>query len=138
MRITIASCVAVFLGVVAVTSATMFAGPALVFAGTASAQSRVQSGSHVVRLGIVVSKDKPQMQVMVKDGEMGVLQVDGGGRFGFTPTVSPAQSKTVTVEIFDAAGKEPKSLGKVDLQVGAEIVDTKTTPSFGLRVSEVR
>jgi hypothetical protein len=77
------------------------------------------------------------MRMMVREGDMGTVTIDDFGRFGFKPVLRDDAATAVRVDIFDAAAAEPKLLGTADVSVGAAAVQSKTTPSFALRIPHV-
>jgi TonB family protein len=92
-----------------------------------------------------------QLRIMMPDGTLVLLRPDANGgvgrtqypamsRFGFAPLVDEDPAvKAVKVVIYDYGqeGTVPRALGTVELTPGADVVQTATTPSFGIQVLKV-
>jgi hypothetical protein len=91
------------------------------------------------------------LKIVMPDGTLVLLRVNANGgigrteypamsRFGFAPLVDDDRSvATVKVGIYEfgEAGTPPRSLGVVELTPGSGVVQTDTTPSFGIAVVQV-
>jgi hypothetical protein len=116
-----------------------FLAPTVVPRSPAAAAAHTQAATRekaVIEIQIGV-KDKTAMRMMVREGDMGTVTIDDFGRFGFKPVLRDDAATAVRVDIFDAAAAEPKLLGTADVSVGAAAVQSKTTPSFALRIPHV-
>jgi TonB family protein len=92
-----------------------------------------------------------QLRINMPDGTLVLLRVNANGgigrteypamsRFGFAPFVDQDPAVTtvkVAIYEFGEEGTAPRSLGSVELAPGAGIVQTATTPSFGIQVIKV-
>lgn len=111
---------------------------ALIVSASAQAVAQVvTSARRVVLMEIMLPGDDRKLRLGAKEGEMASLVVDGMGSFGFTPKLITSDEKLIEVAIFETTGDKPKLLGKVDVSISQEIVKSKTSPSFGLRVHRV-
>lgn len=87
------------------------------------------------------------LRINMPDGTLALLRTSANGmgrterpgmtRFGFMPSADRDPSvNTVKVTIYELgeAGSAPRSLGSVDVTLGAGAVHSDTTPSFGIEV----
>ena len=89
-----------------------------------------------------------QMRINMPDGTLVLLRVNANGgigrteypamsRFGFAPFLDrdpSVETVKVTIYEFDEAGNAPRALGDVELRPGAGLVQSATTPSFGIEL----
>lgn len=113
----------------------------LLLSAVSSIHAGLQTPKRVVTLGIVApnaAKDASPARLTVLEGGTGSLAVPDVGRFGFSPSFQPGDDKTVIVTIFDASTQPSNELGKVHVPVGGNIIQSKTKPSFGIQVINVK
>jgi hypothetical protein len=79
---------------------------------------------------------RPSLITALEDG-MATLGIPDVGRFGFTPSFAKGDAKTVVITIFDASAQPARELGRVEVVVGDEPVESRTTPSFVIGVTRV-
>jgi hypothetical protein len=97
-----------------------------------------QGGKRVVFMEITVpKKGVPPMGVTTHEDETATLSVDGVGNFGFQPTIPKDDTNAVVVAIFDLGSTPSRRLGDVKVPIAGTVVQSKTTPSFGIRVLRV-
>ncbi len=108
-------------------------------AGAAASRAPVtQSAAQVVIMQIgVPKKGMPPVQLRAREGETVTISVDGVGRFGFEPRVRKDDESTVTVAVFDLASEPARRLGDTEVKAGGKVVQSKTSPSFGIQVLRV-
>ncbi len=112
----------------------------LLMGGAVCGMASVSQGatSHVFELEVVVSEKIPPLRATTKENEAARISVDGVGTFEFTPTLKKPSESVVEVVIHDAAETPPRKLGAVEVRVAGERVQTKTSPSFGVKVVRMR
>lgn len=97
-----------------------------------------QARKRVVWLEITVpSQGAPPLRIATPEGEMATVEVADVGKFGFEPIFPNKQGSAVAVSIFDIAATPRRRLGDVLTGLGAKAVQSKTTPSFGIRLLRV-
>jgi TonB family protein len=96
---------------------------------------------------------RPQVQLRINmpDGTLVLLRTSPNGgigrtehpamsRFGFAPFLDgdpSVETVKVTIYEFDEVGTAPRQLGDVELRPGAGVVQSATTPSFGIELVSV-
>jgi hypothetical protein len=101
----------------------------------------MQAAKHAITLQVTTpgtpGKDSRQALITIREGEIGVLEVPELGRFGFQPTFATNSKSRIVAVIFDHRETPPRRLGDVNLEVTGSEVQTKTSPSFLIRVFRV-
>lgn len=100
----------------------------------------------VVTGGAAAGKRTVEVQITLPNGAAPVFKVLEGdpatveladGKFGFVPTFRSGDDLTVVVSVFDLRANPHRQLGQVEVAVGADAVQSDTTPRFSVRVSRV-
>jgi len=77
-------------------------------------------------------------RVLVREDEGALVRLTSGIRFGFVPSIRQGPAPLhVVVAIWDVDTEPNNRLGEVEAVVGGDRVQSKTSPSFGLRVTRV-
>jgi hypothetical protein len=98
----------------------------------------LQATKRAVFLEIALpTQGAPPVRVAIREGEMATVEVADVGKFGFEPSLQKNQAAAVVVSIFDIAANPRRRLGDVQTMPGTKEVQSKTTPSFGIRVLRV-
>lgn len=93
--------------------------------------------ARVIRLAITPpGKDAPTSVIATHENESVTVHVPDLGNFGFTPVIG-SDNRTVVVTIFDNRNDGHKRLGEVQAPVGGKVVQSKTEPSFGIKIVSV-
>jgi TonB family protein len=74
------------------------------------------------------------------DGGIGRTEHPGMSRFGFAPFLSQdlsVDTVRVTIYEFNEPGNAPRTLGNVELKAGGGMVQSTTTPSFGIELVSI-
>jgi hypothetical protein len=71
------------------------------------------------------------------DGGIGSLTLKDAGTFGFRTRVRDIDAGTVSVTILDGGAADSPTLVELDLTVGADAVQSGTSPSFGVAVERI-
>jgi hypothetical protein len=118
------------LGVLGLLAAGLLVAPAVV--GHVVAQT-----PRVIRFEITPPvKDVPKASVATHEGEAATMSVPDLGTFAFQPTLGD-DHKTVVVVIFDEGSQPHHRLGEVRATIGGPVAQSKTTPTFGVRILQV-
>jgi hypothetical protein len=116
----------------ALTICSVAAQPAVPRSGISQAKKRS------VFLEITVpKKGVPPLQIAAAEGESATMDVTDVGKFAFEPSFPKNDSTVVTVAIFDLGTTPRHRLGEVLLTAGGNAIQSKTSPSFGIRVLRV-
>jgi hypothetical protein len=116
----------------ALTICSVAAQPAVPRSGIGQAKKRS------VFLEITVpKKGVPPLHVAAAEGDSATMDITDVGKFAFEPTFPKNDSTAVTVAIFDRGTTPKRRLGEVQLSAGGIAVQSKTSPSFGIRVLRV-
>jgi hypothetical protein len=104
----------------------------------AAIQATVQSPKRVVVMAITLpKKGVPPITMTTREGEAATLSIDGVGKIGFEPTFRKGDDSTVIVTIFDVASSPSQKLGEAEVPVAGKLVQSKTSPSFGIQIVRV-
>jgi hypothetical protein len=76
----------------------------------------------------------PQLRIV--EGETGTVELPRVGRFGFVPRMQDS-GNVVVVDVFDLNRTPHPRLGQLEAIVGGEIVRSRTTSDFGVRVLRI-
>ena len=98
----------------------------------------IQSTKRVVVMAITVpKKGVPPLTLTTHEDEMVTLSMDGVGKIGFEPGFRKNDESAVIVTVFDIASSPRQKLGEAAVPVAGKLVQTQTTPSFGIQIVKV-
>lgn len=104
----------------------------------AAVRATAQSAKRVVTMAITVpKKGVPPVTLTTREDEMVTLSIDGVGKIGFEPAFRKNDDSTVIVTVFDIASSPRQKLGEAEVPVAGTLVQTKTSPSFGIQIVKV-
>jgi hypothetical protein len=108
----------------------------IVFAAvlSAAAQSTAQQRDIVLDLSLP-NGGTPQLRIA--EGETGTVELPDVGKFGFVPTFREDNTGVVVVELFDLTRTPHQRIARLELIVGGAIMQSDSTPQFGVRVTRV-
>lgn len=91
----------------------------------------------VIRLAVTPpGKDAPTTATATHENELVTVVVPNLGAFAFSPVIA-SDNRTVVVTIYDDRNEGHKVLGKVEAPIGGKVIQSKTTPSFGIKIVSV-
>ena len=116
---------------------TFAIGLAFALAATGGVRvSMAQAEARSVRMliGFSTGTEKRTAQVVVKEGEAGVLDIPALGKFAFTPTSHKEDATVFDVALDDASQTPPKRVATTTVKTDGPSVDTGTTPAFQIAI----
>lgn len=103
-------------------------------AGLIAAQTQqAQPPKAVFRFEVSGPEQTPSLQVTMREGEEGIVEIKDVGRFGLAPR-SGKDDRFVLVTISDLSNGPARVVGEVAVPTDKKIVTSGTKPPFGIRL----
>lgn len=109
----------------------------LAFIAIGAASGSAQSNTRMVEISLKVPSASHPAQIRVREGSMATVAMPDAWKFGFVPTVKPADPDTLIIDVLDLRRTPATKVETIETSVRGRPVTTKTDPPIAVHATYI-